>query len=1394
MRKTYAIKRINNLKRSAGKEENNIEHIVIDKIFDSDSDSEYDNKQKENSFEEINVLDKSYVDTDEEINVNINDNDNDNNDDNDNNNNNNSDENLEDNKSETQNYGYPIVDAPTLQSDIYKKREFYFYKLADRPDLSKYKEIEQYRKKICEPSGGLLEHQAMLSNFINPDTPYKGILIFHGTGTGKCLHKDSLVLVNNNKNIRIEDLWKFYKTVVTNDKYNSQWSVPFTNITVKSINSDNKIVIGKVKHLYREQINSFLYSITLENGYTINKTSVHKLYNGMIWTNQLKINDPIAIYENNLLAYSKIKSIDIIKYNDYVYDLEIDVYHNFISNNIFCHNTCVGVAIGEKFKPMVQRYGTPIYILVPGPLLKENWRQSFLNCTGDTYLKSNENLVFVNDEDREKIRKLGIQQAMQYYKIMSYRSFYRRVLGEKIIDKKTIEGNKIKVTYKKTDEGDYERDINIDRIHNLNNTLIIIDEAHNLTGNAYGEALMKIIKQSTNLKVVLLTATPMKNLADDIVELLNFIRPHDSPVQRELIFNSDKNHLMKFKQGGIEYLKKMAHGYISHLRGADPMTFAEKIEMGDKPKGLMFTKITRCDMMQFQRETYDETIKIADDSLDRKSEAVANFVFPALDESRKKLIGLYGREGLNALKNQLKTHHDKINKMIATDILKLKSSEQDQDFININENTKNITGAILKKEYIEKFSTKFYRAMVDIEENLFYNEQTHESRTGFVYSNLVKIGIEIFQEALIQNGYLEFDENTSNYHINDNTVCYFCGKTHKAHNKKLSPEHEFSPATFVVVTGTASEEAAEVIPEDRKKLLDNVFNNIENKEGKQIKLVLGSKVMNEGLSLFNVRAAYILDVYFNFGRVDQVVGRAIRWCSHYKLMSEENPYPKVLLYKYAVSLGSGATELSTEEELYYKAEQKYILIKKVERVLKEVAIDCALNQQGNMFKEEIDEFNNCKKPDDTLLKLEFKEGTKNSENICPSKCDFTDCLYKCHDRILNSKYYDPKRNIYKKLTKNQLDYSTFTSNLAKTEIDYAKRKIKELYMTGYVYNLKTITDYVFESYNIDKRDLFDDFFVQKALDELIPITENDFNNYKDILVDKSYRAGYLIYLDGYYLFQPFDENENVPMYYRTQYQYNYQSKLGLQNYVLTEQHMGITDDLESDDYTDTDGNANDDIGYNFDDVMDYYDERKEHKIVGIVDKEINRRKTKRPDEIDDVFKIREKREKILDKKRATGIPSLKGAVCATSKQKEYLEDIAKDLGIKNNPREITRVDLCINIMDKLIELEKYSKGKDKKTYIMIPSNHPKYLFPLNLEDRLEYIKNKVSNILNKKITFKETVDNKKKLINLSFKVETKPTSDDIYKLENIYNKQTNKLVSEMWSVSKDKLVWSTIID
>jgi transcriptional regulator NrdR family protein len=744
----------------------------------------------------------------------------------------------------------------------------------------------------------------------------------------------------------------------------------------------------------------------------------------------------------------------------------------------------------------------------------------------------------------------------------------------------------------------------------------------------------------------------------------------------------------------------------------------------------------------------------------------------------------------------LKNHHDKINNLIAKEIFGLK--KYDEEFININEGTKNITGGILKKENLKHFSTKFYQAYVDMEENLFIggpNSNT-ESRIGFIYSNLVKTGIEIFQEILIINGFLPYEENKNNYQIKNNTKCYFCGKTYKDHDNtntnennknKEDIQHKFSPATFIVVKGQSTEEGAENIPEESKKIVSTVFSNISNKTGKNIKIVLGSKVMNEGISLHNVATVQILDVYFNFGRVDQVIGRAIRYCSHYNLMSESNPYPKVKVYKYAVSIDSTKSkkhELSTEEELYYKAEQKYILVKKIERGLKEIAIDCALNQQGNMFKEEIEYYNKCVKPNDKLydsiITENYNEKKKSNPAdliVCPAKCDFTDCAYKCAEPKLNSKYYDPNRNIYKKLSKSQLDLSTFTSNLARTEIEYAKRKIKELYMVGYVYNLKAISDYVEDSYDKAKKDLFDDFFVQKALDELIPITENDFNNFIDIIFDKTRRSGYLIYLDGYYIFQPFDENENAPMNYRTTYQYDFSSKLSLHNYLINEQYDIMTDigselEIGEDNINESD----------FIDVMDYYDNRKEYDIVGIIDKQTNKKKTTDYEDIKDIFKIREKREKVLEKKRGTGIPSLKGAVCATSKEKEYLETLAKNIGVKINKKNRTRDNICELIKDKLIELEKYSKGKNKMTYIMIPSNHPTLKFPLNLEDRIEYIKTNVNKILSKNISFKEKTNSEKKYIELTFKLTSKPNNDDITKLE--------KLGLE----TKDKLKWNVLID
>src|SRR5437667_240603 len=86
-----------------------------------------------------------------------------------------------------QDFAYPSPEEDdNFQEKIYRKREFYYHKIPNRPVFKNYTEIQNYRDKVCRPGVmELLPQQAFLANFINPDTPYKGILVMHGTGVGK---------------------------------------------------------------------------------------------------------------------------------------------------------------------------------------------------------------------------------------------------------------------------------------------------------------------------------------------------------------------------------------------------------------------------------------------------------------------------------------------------------------------------------------------------------------------------------------------------------------------------------------------------------------------------------------------------------------------------------------------------------------------------------------------------------------------------------------------------------------------------------------------------------------------------------------------------------------------------------------------------------------------------------------------------------------------------------------------------------------------------------------------------------------------------------------------------------------------------------------------------------
>ena len=117
--------------------------------------------------------------------------------------------------------------------------------------------------------------------------------------------------------------------------------------------------------------------------------------------------------------------------------------------------------------------------------------------------------------------------------------------------------------------------------------------------------------------------------------------------------------------------------------------------------------------------------------------------------------------------------------------------------------------------------------------------------------------------------------------------------------------------------------------------------------------------------------------------------------------------------------------------------------------------------------------------------------------------------------------------------------------------------------------------------------------------------------------------------------------------------------------------------------------------------------------------------------------MRPKRDKELVKKKSTGIPSIKGAVCSTAKDKKELFNICKILKIDiKKISSLSRDEICKVIKEKLLYNEKFNEDNTKKTYMIIPSNHPIYEFPYNLQDRIIFINDKLNNRLDDKINFK----------------------------------------------------------
>jgi len=132
----------------------------------------------------------------------------------------------------------------------------------------------------------------------------------------------------------------------------------------------------------------------------------------------------------------------------------------------------------------------------------------------------------------------------------------------------------------------------------------------------------------------------------------------------------------------------------------------------------------------------------------------------------------------------------------------------------------------------------------------------------------------------------------------------------------------------------------------------------ENLHGKLVSLLMISQSGAEGLNLRNVRYVYLLEPFWNQVRIDQVIGRAIRKRSHLELPPEERTV-QVILYLSTFSPKQAKANKTiyfkdagktTDENILDLAARKNEIIQYLLGLMKSNAVDCIFHAEKNKVR------------------------------------------------------------------------------------------------------------------------------------------------------------------------------------------------------------------------------------------------------------------------------------------------------------------------------------------------------------------------------------------------------------------------------------------------------------
>jgi len=247
------------------------------------------------------------------------------------------------------------------------------------------------------------------------------------------------------------------------------------------------------------------------------------------------------------------------------------------------------------------------------------------------------------------------------------------------------------------------------------------------------------------------------------------------------------------------------------------------------------------------------------------------------------------------------------------------------------------------KKLEENYSPKFAQMLEDVNTS---------PGSVLVYSQFrVVEGLGIFKEVLNRHGYIEINITKNEeygYILEDPDVFdkKYDGKRYVVFNS----DRVKTNILMNIFNGDFAD-----LPENIKNNLPNKGIGVDQRYGKLVKIMMITQSGAEGISLKNVRRVLITEYFWNSVRIDQVIGRAVRTCSHMSLPIEDR---NVGVYKYIMKftkeqLSANPTirkkdnELTTDEHILIKAQKKEGLIKTFLDMLKASSIDCVIHSEIN---------------------------------------------------------------------------------------------------------------------------------------------------------------------------------------------------------------------------------------------------------------------------------------------------------------------------------------------------------------------------------------------------------------------------------------------------------------